>query len=107
MALPFLCRVIGAVFIPVGLWLLFRSRRPLRWCLAGVAAASLPWVLWSLRERASGTGILFMAITRTAWGVGRAQESDVGPCFVLEYPVVAHGSRNSAWKGWRQQRSRT
>jgi hypothetical protein len=51
MALPFLCRVIGAVFIPVGLWLLFRSRRPLRWCLAGVAAASLPWVLWSLAGR--------------------------------------------------------
>jgi hypothetical protein len=51
LAMPFLCRTIGAVFILSSVAVLYRSRRPTRWCLAGVATAVLPWILWSLLGR--------------------------------------------------------
>jgi Dolichyl-phosphate-mannose-protein mannosyltransferase len=51
LALPFLCRTIGAVFVLSSIAVLFRSRRPMRWCLAGAATAALPWILWSLLGR--------------------------------------------------------
>jgi hypothetical protein len=53
LALPFLCRSIGATLIVAGLWVLWRHRRPLRWYAVGVACAVLPWILWS----AAGRGI--------------------------------------------------
>jgi hypothetical protein len=46
--LPFLCRTIGVALIPAGLFILYRCRRRLRWVLCGLAAVTLPWVLWSL-----------------------------------------------------------
>ena len=51
LALPFLCRTIGAVFILSSVAVLWRSRRPVLWCLVGATAAALPWVLWSLMGR--------------------------------------------------------
>jgi hypothetical protein len=49
LALPFLCRTIGAAFIVSGLFVLWRHGRPLRWYASGAFLASLPWVLWSLQ----------------------------------------------------------
>ena len=46
LGLPFLCRSIGITLAPVGLLVLYRQRRPLRWVAAGAAAAMLPWILW-------------------------------------------------------------
>jgi hypothetical protein len=51
LALPFLCRMIGVVFILSSVAVLYRSRRPMRWCLAGALTAALPWILWSLIGR--------------------------------------------------------
>ena len=50
-ALPFLCRTIGAPLIPAALWVLFRSRQRLRWYVFGMTATSLPWILWSVMGR--------------------------------------------------------
>ncbi len=51
LALPFLCRTIGAPLIPAALWVLFRSRQRLRWYVFGIIATSLPWILWSVMGR--------------------------------------------------------
>jgi hypothetical protein len=53
LALPFLCRSIGATVVVASLWVLWRHRRPLRWYAGGVVCAALPWILWS----ATGRGI--------------------------------------------------
>src|SRR5207248_2740544 len=47
LALPYLCRSVGIVLIPVGLLLLWRARRPLRWTLAGLVVVLLPWFAWT------------------------------------------------------------
>ncbi|HEY3394917.1 MAG TPA: hypothetical protein VGK58_19590, partial [Lacipirellulaceae bacterium] len=51
LALPFLCRTIGAVFIVSSVAVLWRAWRPVRACLVGAAIAALPWILWSLVGR--------------------------------------------------------
>ena len=51
LALPFLCRTIGAAVLVAGVFVLWQWRRPVRWSVAGAAAAALPWVLWSLIGR--------------------------------------------------------
>jgi len=48
LALPYLCRSVGIVFIPAGLFLLWQARRSLRWTAAGAAATMLPWVAWTM-----------------------------------------------------------
>src|SRR5262249_27997860 len=47
LALPFLCRSVGVVLVPLGLWRLRRAGRRLRWAAAGAALAVLPWLVWS------------------------------------------------------------
>jgi hypothetical protein len=47
LGLPYLCRSVGIVFVPAGLFVLWRARRALRWTLAGSMAAMLPWVAWT------------------------------------------------------------
>lgn len=51
LALPFLCRTIGATIIVGGIWALWRSGRSIRYCASGAALAALPWVCWSLAGR--------------------------------------------------------
>ncbi len=51
LALPFLCRTIGAVLLVAGLGVLLCRRRPLRWYAAGAACAALPWIVWSMAGR--------------------------------------------------------
>ena len=51
LAVPFLCRSIGATIVVTSLWVLWRNGRPLRWVTAGAACAAAPWVLWSLLGR--------------------------------------------------------
>lgn len=47
LALPFLCRSIGLVFLPLGLYLLHRAGRPV-WRVALTSAACIaPWLLWT------------------------------------------------------------
>ena len=48
LALPYLCRSVGIVFVPAALFLLWRARRPLRWTAAGAAVAMLPWIAWTM-----------------------------------------------------------
>jgi|GEM_PF-566690 hypothetical protein len=48
LALPFLCRIIGASLVPAGLFFLCYWRRPLRWVILGAAVVLVPWILWML-----------------------------------------------------------
>jgi hypothetical protein len=48
LALPFLHRTIGIVFVPLGLALLYGAGRPLRWVAVGAATIVLPWMGWML-----------------------------------------------------------
>lgn len=48
LALPFLTRTIGGVFVLVGLLILHLRRRPLRWVVLGATFAALPWCMWML-----------------------------------------------------------
>ncbi len=47
LGLPFLCRSIGVALIPVGVLVLYRAGRPLRRIMAGAAAVTLPWLVWT------------------------------------------------------------
>ncbi|HUE70202.1 MAG TPA: hypothetical protein VMP01_04870 [Pirellulaceae bacterium] len=51
LALPFLCRTIGATVVVSGLWVLLLHRRPLRYFAIGAACAAAPWIAWSLLGR--------------------------------------------------------
>ncbi len=46
LALPFLSRSIGAVFVPIGLALLISYGRPWRLATLGATSIMLPWTLW-------------------------------------------------------------
>jgi len=48
LALPFLCRTIGITLTPVGLFVLYRQRRPLRWVAGAAACVMFSWFLWTL-----------------------------------------------------------
>lgn len=48
LALPFLCRSIGILFIPLGLLLLWQRGQRWRGAAVGAALTALPWILWSL-----------------------------------------------------------
>lgn len=48
LALPFLCRVLGATLIPVALWLLFKSGRRLKFTVLGMALVAAPWIFCML-----------------------------------------------------------
>jgi arylsulfatase A-like enzyme len=48
LGVPFMCRSIGVALIPVGLLLLYRAGRPVRLVVGGLAAVTLPWVLWTM-----------------------------------------------------------
>ncbi len=48
LALPFLCRIIGASLVLAGVVVLYYWRRPLRWVILGAAVVVLPWLLWML-----------------------------------------------------------
>jgi hypothetical protein len=49
LGLPFLCRSVGLLFIPLGLLLLWQHGKRWRWATLGALAATLPWIAWSLR----------------------------------------------------------
>ena len=51
LALPFLCRTIGATFVVASLWVLWLNRRPVKWYAIGAACAAAPWIVWSLLGR--------------------------------------------------------
>jgi hypothetical protein len=50
LALPFLCRSVGLVFIIVGIIIWYRNGRSVRWLILGALTVSLPWILWVLIE---------------------------------------------------------
>ncbi len=57
LGLPFLCRIIGVVLIPVGILILYRAQRRIPWIVCVVVAViTLPWVLWSLAGSGVGPG---------------------------------------------------
>lgn len=49
LALPFLCRTLGASLVLAGLVVLVHGKRPLRWVVLGAAIIMLPQSLWMLR----------------------------------------------------------
>jgi len=46
LALPFLCRSIGLLFVPLGLLLLWQRGKRWRWTAFGALTGTLPWLLW-------------------------------------------------------------
>jgi hypothetical protein len=48
LALPFLCRSVGLLFIPLGLMLLWHYGKRWRGAIVGASIATIPWLLWSL-----------------------------------------------------------
>lgn len=50
LALPFLCRSVGAVFIIVGVMVWYRYGRSVRWLILGAITVALPWIIWILFE---------------------------------------------------------
>jgi 4-amino-4-deoxy-L-arabinose transferase-like glycosyltransferase len=48
LALPFLCRSVGAVFIIVGIIIWYLYGRSIRWLTLGAITVALPWILWVL-----------------------------------------------------------
>jgi hypothetical protein len=48
LALSALCRTVGGVLPLLGIALLFRDGRRLRWVCAGIALVILPWAIWSV-----------------------------------------------------------
>jgi len=46
LGLPYLCRSLGIILAPVGLFFLYRRRRPVLWVAVGTAAVILPWLWW-------------------------------------------------------------
>jgi hypothetical protein len=88
LALPFLCRTIGATLVVSGLLVLLLHRRPLRWYAAGVLCASLPWIAWSFLGR--GIWEQNRWRVRTDYlGCHRAPGGWPGSAY--QRPVVAHG----------------
>ena len=47
LTLPFLCRSVGVIFIPIGLFLLYRAGRRLRYVIPSAALTFIPWILWT------------------------------------------------------------
>lgn len=47
LTLPFLCRSIGIMFIPIGIFLLYRAGRRLRYLIPSAALTFIPWILWT------------------------------------------------------------
>ena len=69
-ALPFLCRVNGAAFIPIALILWYRRRLPLRWCSAGALAMALPWLVWvALASRTGGDATITYYTDYIGWWI--------------------------------------
>jgi hypothetical protein len=100
LVLPFLCRSIGATLIVAALWVLWRHRRPLRWYAAGVACATLPWVVWS----AAGHGIWdqnpvdgYYTDYFGCWS--STGVSMVGRVFSKNALLIAHGSAEMPLEG--------
>ena len=48
LTLPFLCRSVGVMFIPIGLVLLYRAGRRLRYVISAAALTFIPWILWTV-----------------------------------------------------------
>jgi hypothetical protein len=48
LALPFMCRTIGISLVPVGLFVLYRHKLPLRWVAAAATAIVCSWFFWTL-----------------------------------------------------------
>jgi hypothetical protein len=48
LALPFLCRTVGGALVPCGLFVLWRTNRPVAWTAVGAGVAVAPWILWSM-----------------------------------------------------------
>lgn len=51
LALPCMCRTIGVTLVPVGLFVLYRQRRPVRWVAGGASAIILSWFFWTLASK--------------------------------------------------------
>ena len=54
LTLPFLCRSVGVIFIPIGLALLYRAGRPLRYVISSAALTFIPWILWTVYSSKMG-----------------------------------------------------
>lgn len=48
LSLPILTRFIGALFLPLGFFRLWKDGRPMLWTTCGVFVLLLPWLLWML-----------------------------------------------------------
>jgi len=51
LALPFMCRTIGASLPLVGLFVLYRQRRPVRWVAAAALTLMFSWFSWTLASK--------------------------------------------------------
>ena len=64
LALPYLTRAIGIVFIPSALVIILLRKRPLFYTTAGIAFTTLPWILFSILSSNSNESIVTGWYTR-------------------------------------------
>jgi hypothetical protein len=62
-ALPFLCRAIGLIFIPIALFVWYFKRKTLRWIVLGCTLSVVPWMLWVLNAGEAGKGPAYLYYT--------------------------------------------
>lgn len=55
LALPFLCRTIGVIYIPIGLAKLYKSGRQIRWTVVGTLIVGMPVIIWMMTGSFSWT----------------------------------------------------
>lgn len=70
LSLPLLTRTIGALFVPLGFFTLWRQGKPLRWATLGVCTLLVPWLLWMLAipRWFSGDLVSMYYTNYLAWG---------------------------------------
>ena len=100
LALPFLCRTIGATVVVAGLWVLWLNRRPVRWHALGAACAVAPWIAWSLLGRGIWEENRIEGYYTDYFGCWTSTGlSLVGRVFFTNAMMVAQGSSDLSFEG--------
>ena len=90
LALPYLIRTIGIVFIPAGLFLTFWSRRPVFWVGLGAAMVGAPWAFWSVLAPRWGESVVVAYYTNYfSWWQTMTENGGWGKIFLTNFILTS------------------